>query len=104
VRGFAYLLINDTETTATMPVPAGSWTRHDGSAVGTSLPVAPFRSAVLVTAAAATLPATPYTMASGIDWRADIPTTDILGTTTDTGPTTGTVRLPANKSERLTLY
>lgn len=101
VRGSAYLLINDTETTATMPVPAGAWKRHDGSAVGASLRVAPFRSAVLVTTG--TLPSTPYTVASGIDWRADTPTTDILGTTTDT-PTTGTVKPVLNKSGAVTLY
>ena len=38
-----------------------------------------FRSVVLVTTGA--VPTTPYTVASGIDWRAEVPTTTILGGT-----------------------
>ena len=61
-----------------MTVPAGSWTRPDGSAVGATISLQPFRSAVLITTAA--VPATPpYHSASGIDWRADSPVESYLG-------------------------
>ena len=36
-RNNAILLFNDTEEPATMPVPAGSWTLPDGSAVGATI-------------------------------------------------------------------
>jgi len=74
--GNAYLLINDTEDSAAIPPPAGTWFRLDGSAVTAPVTVAPFRSVVIRTAGA--LPATPYTVASGINWRAATPTTVVL--------------------------
>lgn len=77
VAGNTYLLINDTESTATMSVPAGTWTLHDGTAVGATVSVPAFRSVVLLTAGS--VPATPYTVASGIDWRAATPTNAVLG-------------------------
>ena len=77
LTGNAYLLINDTESSAAMTVPAGTWTLHDGTAVSGLVTVAAFRSAVLITAGA--VPSTPYTVASGIDWRAAVPTTSVLG-------------------------
>ena len=77
-RSNAILLFNDTEESAVMTVPAGSWTRPDGSAVGATISLQPFRSAVLITTAA--VPATPpYHSASGIDWRADTPVESYLG-------------------------
>ncbi len=79
-RGNAILLFNDTEAEAVMAVPAGTWTRTDGTAVGATVTVAPFRSVVLVTSAAvATTP--PYHAASGIDWRAETPTQEVLTAT-----------------------
>lgn len=78
----AILLFNDTEATATVPVPAGSWTLPDGGPVGATVSLEPFRSAVLVTADA--VPSTPpYLAASGINWRAAEPVATYLG---DTGP------------------
>jgi len=77
-RANATLLFNDTETPATMTVPAGSWTLPGGGAVGSSVELQPFASVVLVTAAA--VPASPpYHAASGIDWRAAEPVTSYLG-------------------------
>lgn len=73
VRAHALLLFNDTEATASVPVPAGTWTHPDGTPAGGSVPIAPFRSVVLVSASAP--PATPpYIAASGRDWRAADPT------------------------------
>ena len=77
-RNNAILLFNDTEDPAVMPVPPGSWTRPDGSAVGPTITLQPWRSAVLVTAAAVA-PSPPYYAASGIDWRADNPVESYLG-------------------------
>ena len=61
-----------------MAVPAGSWTWPDGSAVGPTITLQPWRSAVLVTASTVA-PSPPYYAASGIDWRADSPVTSFLG-------------------------
>ncbi len=77
-RAEAILLFNDTEQEAVMAVPAGSWTRPDGTAVGSTITLQPWRSAVLVTASAVA-PSPPYYAASGIDWRADSPVTSFLG-------------------------
>jgi len=77
-RSNAILLLNDTEDSAVMAVPAGSWTRPDGSAVGPTITLQPWRSAVLVTGATVT-PQPPYYAASGIDWRADNPVESYLG-------------------------
>jgi parallel beta-helix repeat protein len=77
-RSNAILLFNDTEDPASMPVPTGSWTRPDGSAVGSSITLQPFRSAVLVTTGAVA-PSPPYHAASGIDWRAEDPVASYLG-------------------------
>ena len=77
-RSNAILLFNDTESTATLPVPAGSWTRPDGSPVAASVTLQPFRSVVLVTTDPA--PASPpYHAASGIDWRLEDPVISYLG-------------------------
>ncbi|MGC4120973.1 MAG: right-handed parallel beta-helix repeat-containing protein [Myxococcales bacterium] len=76
-QGNAILLFNDTEADATMAVPAGTWKRLDGSDPGAAVTVAPFRSVVLVSAGVA--PVTPpYYAASGIDWRAETPTNEVL--------------------------
>ncbi len=77
-RSNAILLFNDTEDSAVMAVPAGSWTRPDGSAVGPTITLQSWRSAVLVTGAAVA-PQPPYYAASGIDWRADNPVESYLG-------------------------
>jgi parallel beta-helix repeat protein len=77
-RNNAILLFNDTEEPATMPVPAGSWTLPDGSAVGATVLLQSFRSTVLVTASAVS-PSPPYHAASGINWRADRPVESYLG-------------------------
>ena len=78
VRKNAILLFNDTEAAVDMAVPAGTWTRPDGSAVGATVHLEPFRSAVLVTdAAVAVTP--PYYAASGIDWRAANPSSTGAG-------------------------
>lgn len=75
--GNAYLLINDTESAASMPLPAGTWTLADGTAVAGPVAVAPFRSVLLRTAG--TLPTAPYAVASGLDWRQAVPTAKVLG-------------------------
>lgn len=77
-RTNAILLFNDTEHPAVMAVPSGSWTLPDGSAVGATISLQPFSSAVLVTAVAVS-PSPPYHAASGIDWRADTPVESYLG-------------------------
>jgi parallel beta-helix repeat protein len=74
--GQAHLLINDTEDAVAMPLPSGSWIRHDGNALSGSVTVQPFRTVAIVTSGS--LPARPYTVASGIDWRAATPTTVVL--------------------------
>jgi hypothetical protein len=72
VRANAILLFNDTESSADMVVPAGTWTLPDGSAVGATITVEPFRSVVLITDdPVGDTP--PYYAASGIDWRAGAP-------------------------------
>ena len=77
-RANAVLLFNDTEESVAMPVPTGSWTRPDGSAVGATVTVQPWRSVVLVTTGS--VPASPpYFAASGIDWRAATPVMSYLG-------------------------
>ncbi len=77
-RSNAILLFNDTEAAAVMTVPSGTWTRPDGSAVGPTVTLQPWRSAVLVTANVAP-PAPPYFAASGINWRAETPVESYLG-------------------------
>ncbi len=69
VRKNALLVFNDTEAAADVVTPAGSWTLADGSAVGATVHLDPFRSVVLVTSAAVPV-SPPYVAASGIDWRA----------------------------------
>ncbi len=77
-RSNAILLFNDTEAAVAMPVPAGSWTRPDGSPVGATVTLQPFRSVVLMTdGPAPTSP--PYHAASGIDWRLETPVISYLG-------------------------
>lgn len=73
----AFLLFNDTEASAAVPVPGGSWTLPDGTAVGATVTLEPFRSVVLVTSAPVPHDP-PYVAASGIDWRAETPTTGVL--------------------------
>ncbi len=77
-RTNAILLFNDTEDPATMAVPPGSWTLPNGSAVGATVDLQPFRSQVLVTAGAVP-PSPPYHSVSGIDWRSDEPVATYLG-------------------------
>ena len=79
VTGQVHLLINDTEAAADIPVPAGTWYLPDGFVVGARVNVPSFRSVALVTTGA--LPAAPYTVASGVDWRATTPTVVVLGET-----------------------
>ncbi len=75
---FHILLFNDTEEVASVAVPAGNWAHASGAAVGSTVTLQPFRSAVLVTTDAA--PASPpYHPASGIDWRAGTPVRTYLG-------------------------
>ncbi len=77
-RANAILLFNDTETAATMTVPAGAWTLPGGGAVGSTVDLQPFDSVVLVTAGAVPA-APPYHAASGIDWRSAEPVTSYHG-------------------------
>lgn len=77
-RANAILLFNDTEDAAVMAVPAGTWTRPDGTAVAANVTVQPWRSMVLVTTGAVP-PSPPYFAASGIDWRSDTPVVSYLG-------------------------
>jgi parallel beta-helix repeat protein len=77
-RKNAVLLFNDTEDPADVTVPPGAWTLPDGSPVGTTVPLQPWRSLVLVTGDAVA-PSPPYYAASGIDWRADTPVDSFLG-------------------------
>jgi hypothetical protein len=101
VRGNAILLFNDTESDATMSVPVGTWTRPDGSAVGASIILAPFRSAVLVsTAAVAATP--PYYSASGIDWRAQTPTNGVLTSTPEIAISRGAIALANGSTDSVT--
>ncbi|MCB9650537.1 MAG: right-handed parallel beta-helix repeat-containing protein [Deltaproteobacteria bacterium] len=72
----ALVLFNDTEATASVPVPAGTWRLTDGSAAGAAVQLAPFAGAVLLTDEAYTGP--PYLSASGIDWRLAEPATTYL--------------------------
>jgi parallel beta-helix repeat protein len=77
-RANAVLLFNDTEDPAVMTVPPGAWTLPDGSAVGPTVSLLPWRSVVLVTNdAVASSP--PYYAASGINWRAETPVESFLG-------------------------
>ena len=57
--------------------PGPSWA-SSGSPVGTTVPLQPWRSVVLVTGDAVA-PSPPYYAASGIDWRADTPVDSFLG-------------------------
>lgn len=75
-EGRPHVLVNDTLASAAIPVPAGTWTRTDGSAVSGTVTVPSFRSVLIVTTGA--VPARPWTMASGINWRAATPTTAVL--------------------------
>ncbi|MFW5858963.1 MAG: right-handed parallel beta-helix repeat-containing protein [Planctomycetota bacterium] len=68
VRAHSFALINDTEHPASMLVPPGDWTRHDGAAVADRVTVDPLASMVLVSGDAPAL-AAPYQVASGIDYR-----------------------------------
>ena len=84
----AVLLINDTESTANIAVPAGTWTTTTGGAVGSMVALNPFRSVVLVGASPA--PTSPvYTVASGIDWRQSTPATQPLYATPEIDVTRG---------------
>jgi parallel beta-helix repeat protein len=88
------VLFNDTENTAAMTVPVGTWSDLTGSNVSGTLDVAPFRSVVLIsTNAPATTP--PYHAASGTDYRAPLapPTTPTAPAIT-THPTNTTVTAP----------
>ena len=88
VRANAIVLFNDTESSATMPVPSGSWTLPDGTDPGSTVAIDPFRSVVLVTSGA--IPDDPpYYAASGIDWRAEVPTTTVLSESDSTSPDGG---------------
>ena len=77
-RSNAILLFNDTEDPAVMTVPTGSWTRPDGSAVGATVTMQPWRSVVLVTTETVP-PSPPYYAASGINWRSADPVGSYLG-------------------------
>lgn len=89
------LLFNDTESTANIIVPSGTWTHLNGSAVGATVSVAAFRSVVLVSSTApATTP--PYYAASGTNYRAPLttPVTPVAPSIT-THPTNTTVTAPS---------
>jgi parallel beta-helix repeat protein len=77
-RSNAVLLLNDTEEAAAVAVPTGSWTYPDGTPVGATVALGPFRSVLLVTSEPAPS-SPPYHAASGIDWRADAPVSTYLG-------------------------
>ncbi len=68
-RATILLLINDTMREHAFPTPAGGWALSGGGTLGKTIPVAAFRSAVLVRAGGADgVP--PYVLASGEDYRA----------------------------------
>ena len=73
------LLFNDTEEAGGMAVPAGNWTRPDGSAVGSTITLQPFGERGAGHRPPSVPPSPPYHAASGIDWRADTPVTSYLG-------------------------
>ena len=77
VRANAILLFNDTEASASLPVPAGNWRMPDGTQVSGSLSIAPFRSVVLVGDDSVGADP-PYRSASGVDWRSETPVTSYL--------------------------
>lgn len=104
------VLFNDTESTADITVPGGTWTHLDGGAVGATVSVAAFRSVVLVssTAPAAT---PPYHAASGTNYRAPLTTpvtptaptiTSHPGNTTVTAPTAAGMTVSAAGTQPLT--
>lgn len=72
----ALLVFNDTESRRPVALPAGEWTRLDGTAAEQSLVLEPFEGAVLLTEDAYDGP--PYLAASGIDWRDPAPTSTFL--------------------------
>lgn len=77
VRANAFLAFNDTECEAEVALPPGTWSHADGTAASGSVSLSPFRSEVLVSSAPVqTQP--PYRAASGIDWRAAVPTNEVL--------------------------
>lgn len=91
------LLFNDTETTAAIAVPGGTWTLLNNTAVGATVSVAPFRSVVLVPSGATTVPTSPpYYAASGSDYRAPL-TAPVAATapTITVNPADRTVTAPA---------
>lgn len=104
------LLFNDTESTANITVPSGTWTHLNGGAVGATVSVAAFRSVVLVSGTApATTP--PYYAASGTNYRAPLTTpvtptapsiTSHPGNTTVTAPTAAGMTVTATGTQPLT--
>lgn len=75
VTGRAYLFINDTESTASVTPPPGiAWKRLDGAAAGSSVPMAPFRSTLLLADGGSELGLRPYYLVSeGIPSAAPAP-------------------------------
>ncbi len=65
-QGSGYLFINDTESTVAFPLPAGvTWLQLGGTAVGTTVSLAPFRSVVLLASSGSAAGLSPYYLASG---------------------------------------
>ena len=95
VPGDPILLFNDTESTASIAVPAGTWHDLAGATVGSTVSVAAFRSVVLVGASAP--PATPpYYAASGTDYRAaPTPPATVVAPAITTQPVAASVTAPA---------
>lgn len=92
------LLFNDSEVTANISVPSGTWTLPNSTtAVGAAVSVAPFRSVVLVPLGTTTTPASPpYYAASGTNYR--LPLTAPVPATAPTitlDPVDRTVTAPA---------
>ncbi len=65
-QGNGYLFINDTEANVAFPLPTGiTWQQLGGSAVGSTVSLAPFRSVVLLAGPGSTAGLSPYYLASG---------------------------------------
>ncbi len=95
VLGHPILLFNDTESTASIAVPAGTWHDLAGATVGSTVAVAAYRSVVLVGASAP--PATPaYYAASGTDYRsAPTPPLAVIAPAITADPAAASVTAPA---------
>jgi hypothetical protein len=89
----AVLVVNDTAQASDVALPAGSWISTAGTALGSSVHLAPFTSAVLLAPAGASVASTALvTTATGIDYTKPNPFVagSATGTSTGSGVSSGT--------------